>query len=365
MDMSWIQPGKAASVSAELSTAAVTAAINRAIDFAAESGLEYVMIGEGWAFTANGGTDLTRARDGIDLPGILARARDKGVGVWLTANWEAIDGQMEQAFVLFERWGVRGVKIDSMNRDDQWMVNFYRRVAKSAAEHHLMIDFHGAFKPDGLRRTFPNVLTREAVLGQEYARWGARANPDHNVTLALTRLLGGPLDYAPGSFENATREEFEARQDRPMALGTRAHQLALYVVFESPLQMVPGDPDSYRGEPAFEFIRRVPASWNETRALGGRMGEYAAVARRSGQEWYLGAIAAWNRWSLDVPLSFLDEGEYVAEIYGDGDAGTADARDVRIETKRVRSTDSLTLRMSPGGGAAVRFAPAIEARKVQ
>jgi alpha-glucosidase len=350
-DTSWIRPGKA------LTSAPDTAAAIRAVDFAGEAGVDYVLIGPGWAYTANGGTDLTRARPAFDLARVLARASEKNAGIWLWARWDAVEAQMEEAFAQFERWGVRGVVIDGMNRDDQWAVNLYRRMAEAAANHRLMLAFHGAYKPDGMERTWPNVLTREAVLGLEHARWGARANPDHEAALAFTRMLAGPLDYGAAAFQNATRESFEPRQDRPMALGTRAHQLALLVAFESGLQRLAGDVEDYRGAPEFEFVRAVPAAWDETRALGGAVGEYAVIARRSGREWFLGAIAGWRGWDLSVPLDFLGPGEWIAEIYADAEDARGNPRHTRIEQRPVDSSGALRLSLAPGGGAAVRFVP--------
>ena len=174
---------------------------------------------------------------------------------------------MDQAFPLFEKWGIAGVKIDFMNRDDQWMVDFYHRVVETAAAHHLMIDFHGAYKPDGLRRTWPNLITREGVMGKEYLKWSARTTPTHNATLPFTRMLAGPMDYTPGAFGNSNRENFVARNFMPMGLGTRAHELALYVVFESPFEMVSDYPEHYQGQKAFDFIKQVPATWDEVRVL--------------------------------------------------------------------------------------------------
>ena len=191
--------------------------------------------------------------------------------------------QMDDAFAQFEKWGIAGVKIDFMDRTDQWMVNWYRTAARKAAEHHLMVDFHGAFKPDGMRRTFPNVLTREGVMGAEYNRWSARVTPQHNVTLAFTRMLAGPMDYTPGGFDNVTQENFMPRNTAPMVMGTRAHQTALFVVFESELQMVADSPDAYDGQKELEFLKAVPASWDETRVLNGVPPKYITIARRRGE----------------------------------------------------------------------------------
>lgn len=214
-----------------------TGTMKHYIDFASESKLEYMLIDAGWAARGNGApADITRTSPEIDMPEILRHAAARNVRVWLWAHWTSVDRQLEEAFPLFEKWGVAGVKIDFMDRDDQWMVRFYHRVLKKAAQHRLMIDFHGAYKPDGMRRTWPNLMTQEGVLGLEYLKWSARVTPVHNLTLAFTRMLAGPMDYTPGGFNNVTREEFEPRRSEPMVMGTRAHQMALFVVFESAFQ---------------------------------------------------------------------------------------------------------------------------------
>lgn len=324
-DTSWIRPGKAVNTP--------SAAARSAVDFAAASALEYVVLDE-----VQG--DLLKP--GFDLPDLLAYANQKNVGVWLTANWRAVESQMDEAFKQFEKWGVRGVKIDGMNRDDASMVEFYHQTAKKAAEHHLMLDFHGAYKPDGMQRTYPNVITVEAVMGSEYSKQGARVTPQHNVMLAFTRLLAGSMDYGPGAFRNTTREQF---QPGAASLGTRAHQLALMVVFESGLQTLPDPPAAYQGQKDFDFIKSVPATWDQTRALAGEVGEYVAIARARNNEWFLGAITNWTAREISVPLDFLGSGEFSAEIYSDA------AR----ETRPVRATETLRLNLASGGGSAVRF----------
>ena len=345
-DTSWIKPGKSA-WNGWSGAARDTATIKRYIDFAADSKLQYVLIDSGWAAPGVEGlpADLTVSK--VDMPEILRYAKSKSVGVWLWAHWTSVQRQMEEAFAVFEKWGVAGVKIDGMNRDDQWMVDFYHRVAKTAAAHHLMIDFDGASKPDGLNRTWPNVLTRGAVMGSEYSKAGARVTPDHNVMLAFTRGLAGPMDYGPGGFHNVTSAEFVPREERPMVLGTRAHQLALYVVFESPLLMVSDAPEAYAGQKDFEFIKAVPASWDQTSVVSARVGEFVAIARQSGREWFLGGITNRDGREVEIPLEFLGAGEYTAEIYSD--AG--------FERRRVGGASILKLSVAAGGGFAIRFVP--------
>jgi len=368
-DTSWIKPGKTAwdwwsgsyAEGVSFKPGMNTATMNHYIDFAAADKLEYMLIDAGWAARGSGpndsGSDLTRTNPNIDMPAILAHAKSKNVGVWLWAHWTDIARQMDEVFPLFEKWGVAGVKIDFMNRDDQWMVNYYRRVVEKAAQHHLMIDFHGAYKPDGIRRTWPNLVTREGVMGAEYNKWSARVTPDHNVTLAFTRMLAGPMDYTPGGFNNATRAQFEPRNQQPMVQGTRAHALALYAVFESALQMVSDYPEIYNGAPEMEFIRAAPAAWDETH-VAGRPGEWVTVARRHGREWFVGSITGWRPTDVDVPLEFLGRGEFIAEIYSDAPDAAENPKHAVKEERRVNASTLLHVKMAPGGGQAVRIRPA-------
>jgi alpha-glucosidase len=357
-DTSWIKPGKA-SWNAWSGAPSNTGTLKRYIDFASEAKLEYALIGPGWAaIDGNLPPDIIKPVADVNLPEILSYAKSKRVGIWLTVDWNSLDRQMNEAFPLFEKWGVAGVFIDGIERDDQWMIGFYNRVVRKAAEHHLMVDFHGAFKPDGIDRTYPNVITQGAVLGLEYSKTSARPNPPQDVMLPYTRMLAGPLDYTPGGFDNATPAQFTPRDVKPMVLGTRAHQLALYVVFESPLQMVSDAPESYQGQKDFDFIRAVPASWDETRFLAGSVGEYAAIARRSGTDWYIGAITNWTPREIEVPLTFLGKGDYVADVYSDAPDAARNPKRTGIEEERVNASSALKLALASGGGVAIRLHPA-------
>lgn len=369
-DTSWIKPGKAswdwwsgpAADGVTFKVGSNTDTAKHYIDFSAKAGFEYFMFDAGWAAHGTGpndsGADITATKADVDMPAIIAYAKSKNVNVWLWSHWTDIDRQMDQAFPLFEKWGVVGVKIDFMDRDDQWMVNFYRRVAKKGAEHHLMIDFHGAYKPDGIGRTWPNVITREGVLGLEYNKWSARVTPDHNVMLAFTRMLAGPMDYTPGGFRNATREEFEPRNDKPMVMTTRAHQTALFVVYESPFMMVSDYPGAYEGTKELPFLSAVPASWDETRVLNAKVGDYITIARRHGKEWYVGSIAGSRGATLDIPLEFLGAGDFKAETYSDApDAGVHPMNTV-VEQKNVNKASTLKAVLASGGGQAIRIRPA-------
>jgi len=371
-DTSWIKAGKSAwdwwsgeaAPSVSFKTGMNTATMEHYIDFASASGFPYMLIDAGWALANRKSptdyaavADITKIDPQIDMPELLRYAKEKNVRIWLWSHWTSVDKYMEQAFPLFEQWGVAGVKIDFMNRDDQQMTVWYRHVAELAAQHHLMIDFHGAFKPDGLRRTYPNVVTREGVMGKEYLKWSARVTPTHNTTLPFTRMLAGPLDYTPGAFGNATRAEFEARDKEPMAPNTRAHELALYVLLESPLMMVSDYPEHYAGQYDFEFIKQVPVTWDEIRVIAGRPMENITVARRSGKDWYVGSITNWDARTVKVPLSFLGDGKYTAEIYADAADAATVATHTEFTKQSVDRNTVLEVKMAPGGGNAVWIHP--------
>lgn len=360
-DTSWIQPGltswdwwsgpSIARLPGQRTTTAVAKAF---IDFAAANGMPYTMIDEGWYAGAGGGgvrrpgVDVTKWADAINLQEVADYARAKKVRLWLWAHWQALDEQMEDALAVYEKLGVAGIKIDFMERDDQWMVNWYQKLLGAAARHHLMVDLHGAFAPRGLTRTWPNFVTQEGVMGAEYNKWSTRATAGNDVMLAYTRGLLGPMDYTPGGFRNVAPGDFRMRGDLPMVQSTRAHGLAMYVVYLSPLQAVADSPDSYAASPAgFDFIRQVPTSWDETRFLAGETGAYIVLARRKGKTWYLGAMNDEKARTVSVPLDFLGGHGAEARIWSDGAAPDA----VQVETKRVSRDTPLTLNLAATGGA--------------
>ena len=355
-DVSWIKPGKSAwdwwngSLNRKGEHAYTTETMKYYVDFAAETGLEYMTIDAGWS-----GSDITLCRDNVNVPEVVAYAKTKGVKVVVWVGGTNVWRMMDEAFPLYEQWGVAGLKIDFILRDDQAGVDFYYRVAEKAARHKLLVDFHGCTKPWGLQRTYPNVVGFEAVLGMENSLVGVRDTPENRLVTPFTRMIGGLLDYTPGAFENVTREEFEARNRKPMAMGTRAHHLAMYVVYESPFQMVSDWPERYRDDPCFEWIRTVPASWDKSIALNGYPGEYLTVARKRGNDWYLGAMNTRTAREYEISLSFLEAGKYLAEIYADApDSRWFPKKTVR-KTMKVTPASRLRIDMEPDGGVAVRF----------
>ncbi len=357
-DINWIHPGKASwnwwvnDVDANGKPAFTTANMEHYVDFAAKSGFPYMMLDAGWS-----GRDITKLNGKIDVPELVRYAATKKVKVWVWCYSESVMKQMNEAFPLYEKWGVAGVKIDFINRDDQTGIKFYYDVARTAAEHHLMVDFHGTRTPWGLERTYPNVMSYEGVLGMEQNKAGRRDSPVDRTVFAFTRLLAGPTDYTPGGFNNATEDGFIAQNTDPMVMGTRAQQLALYVVFQTPFQMVSDSPQRYAGQPAFQFIKDVPASWDSTHVLNGTPGEFMTIARQHGDQWYLGSITNWTPRTLQVPLSFLGAGQYTAEIYADAADADANPKHVAIHKETVRQGQTLTLKLAAGGGCAIRFVP--------
>jgi alpha-glucosidase len=356
-DASWIHAGKATwnwwvnDLDKNGTPSFTTDNMKYYVDFAAQSGFPYMMLDAGWS----AGRDITHLNGKIDVPELVRYAATKNVKVWIWCYSGSVAHQMEQAFPLFERWGVAGVKIDFINRDDQQGIQFYYDVARLAADHHLMVDFHGTRTPWGLERTYPNVLSFEGVLGMEQNKAGRRDSPVDRTVFPFTRLLAGPMDYTPGGFDNATEDGFVAQDSSPMVMGTRAQQLALYVIYQTPFQMVSDSPQSYAGQPAFQFIKDVPVSWDTTHVVNGRPGEFVTIARSHGSEWYLGSMTNWAPRTLEVPLTFLGPGTYTAEIYEDGSDAATQPKHVTVRRQNVTSMQSLTLHLAPGGGCAIRF----------
>jgi alpha-glucosidase len=358
-DTSWIEPGKAAwdwwsgrfARNVNFTPGMNTATMEHYIDFAAEHHIEYMLIDGNWSPF----NDITHSIPEIDMPAILDHARRKGVKVLLWMLWTAVREQVDVAFPLYEKWGVAGVKIDFMDRDDQEMVNWYEETVRKAAEHHLVVDFHGAFKPTGLRRTYPNLLNREGVFGLEQNKAGYGETPEHDATLPFTRMLAGPMDYTPGSFHNATREQFKPQMIEPSSQGTRAHQLALYVVYEQPLAMLADYPEAYEGAAEFEFIEKVPTVWDDTKVLNGEPAKMVTIARQHGDTWYVGSITNWETRNFVLPLNFLGPGKYRAKIFADGPGADKVATSVSVSRRVVDSNTTLPIHLAPGGGWAAIF----------
>lgn len=362
-DYSWVKPGKVAwdwwndnnIYGVGFASGINTATYQYYIDFAAAFGLEYIILDEGWSATT---TDLLHSAPGMDVPGLIAYAKSKNVGVILWVLWQPFYSQMEEVITHFGRWGAAGIKVDFMQRADQQMVNIYHEIAERAAASKMLVDFHGAFKPSGLHRAFPNVLTYEGVKGLENAKWSRQITPAHNVTLPFIRMVAGPMDYTPGAMVNKQKENFSISWSQPMSMGTRAHQAALYTIYESPLQMLCDNPGNYLKDTVFtRFIANIPVVWDHTLAIDGRIGEFLVMARKNGDQWYLAALTDWTEREIDVSLSFLGPGKYQAVMLADGINANRHAEDYRISQQTAVATDHLTIRMAKGGGFSAVLKP--------
>lgn len=355
-DWSWVKPGKVAwdwwnacnLFGVPFKAGLNTETYKEYIDFAADFGIEYVILDEGWSRTT---TDVLHFKPEMRVDELIAYGRQRGVGVILWLLWKPLDQDMENILDTYRSWGVKGVKVDFMQRADQYMVNFYARVAREAAKRQLLVDFHGAFKPTGLHRAYPNVLSYEGVMGLEQSKWSDAITPDHDLLLPFIRMSAGPMDYTPGAMDNAGQKEFFPRFNRPMSQGTRVHQMALYVVYESPLQMLCDSPSRYRREESCaRFLARIPTTWDETRVLEARVGDYLALARRKGQEWYLAALTDWTAREILLDLSFLPAGKFRLEYVEDGVNADRMATDHCFKTMDVTRGLPMVLQMAPGGG---------------
>ena len=359
-DVSWIRPGKVAwdwwnnlnIYGVNFKAGINTDTYKYYIDFASEYGIEYIILDEGWYKLGN----LLDINPDIDMNELFSYAKEKKVGIILWVIWKTLDDQMEVALDQFAEWGAAGIKVDFMQRDDQWMVNYYSKIAMEAAKRELLVDYHGAYKPTGLHRTYPNVITREGVMGLEWNKWSDEITPEHDLTIPFIRMVAGPMDYTPGAMVNTQKENFMPVFSRPMSQGTRVHQLAMYVVYESPLQMLADSPSNYLKEKeCTEFIVEVPVTWDETKVLDGKVGEYILIARRKGEYWYVAAMTNSNERVLEVNFSFLKSGDHTIVSFFDGVNANRFASDYRKEEGKVTNKDKLRINLAKGGGWIARI----------
>lgn len=360
-DESWIKPGKVAwdwwndwNIShVDFRAGINTETYKYYIDFAAANKLEYIILDEGWSDDM----DLMKVSDKMNLKEIIAYGKQKNVGVILWAGWYAVDQKMDEAFSKYAAMGVKGFKIDFMDRDDQPMVASLFAIAKKAAEYKLIIDYHGMFKPTGLQRTYPNVVNFEGVKGLENSKWTPNDDvPEYEVMLPFIRMVAGPMDYTPGAMRNAAKPNFRPSNSMPMSQGTRCHQLAMYVIFEAPLQMLADNPTAYMKEQeCADFIAGVPTVFDETVALNGKLGEYVAIARKKDNSWYVGAMTNWSERDLTIDFSFLGEGNYEAVVFADGLNADRDATDYKKITSSITASTKMKIHLAPGGGFAMRI----------
>lgn len=368
-DTSWIKPGKVAwdwwnnwnVTGVDFPAGINTTTYKYYIDFAAENGLEYIIVDEGWSRES-----LMSPVEGIDIAELARYGKEKGVGVILWARWRDVDKEMDVAFPHYAGLGIAGFKVDFFDRDDRRVIESMTRIADAAARNRLLLDLHG-MKATGIQRTYPNVVNFEGVKGLENYKWlpvvDGKPGIDvmrYDVTAPFIRMAAGPMDYTPGAMTNAAPGNYRSINDTPMSFGTRAHQLAMYVVYEAPLQMLADSPGAYRSNPeSLRFISAIPTVFDETRVLAGEVGEYIAVARRKGDTWYVGALTSLTPRDLKIPLSFLAPGvAYNAVTMSDGVNVNRNGADCRREERRVTSGSELDAAMASGGGFAAIITPA-------
>jgi alpha-glucosidase len=324
------------------------------IDFCAAYGFRYFLFDDGWSPRE----DLLNVVPGLDMNEVSRYAREKGIKLMLWVYWKGLKNQFEEAFDQFERWGIKGIKMDFMNRDDQLMVEFIEKVAAEAASREMVVNYHGVYKPAGLRRAYPNILTREALIEFEYNGWTALDTPEHHNLLPYIRMFTGPMDYIPATMRNATPDNFFPVGDYPMGQGTRAHSMALFVILNSPMTMLPDAPsDYYREDECTQFLAGIPVEWEETRLLQGDIGKYTVIGRRNGEEWFIGAIT--NESARDIHLStdFLADGKFSIEFIRDGANAGSRAIDYKKGEWIIDAGESLDLSLAPSGGWLAKISP--------
>lgn len=362
-DTSWIKPGKVAwdwynanNISGvDFKSGVNTNTYKYYIDFASKYGIEYIILDEGWYKLGN----VLEVSPEMNIEELVAYGKQKNVGIILWVVWKTLDDQLEAALNQYEKWGIKGIKVDFMQRDDQPVMNFYKKVCRETAKRKMLVDFHGAIRPATMTRTWPNLINTEGVRGLEQNKWSKFSNPEHNVTLPFTRMFLGPLDYTPGAMVNSGLEKnFAAVFERPMSLGTRCHQLAMYVVYEAPLQMLADSPSRYLQEPEImQLLGPMPTVWDETRVVDAKMGDYVVIARRHGHDWYIGAMTDWSARELHIDLSFLPAGNFAMSAYQDGANADRLGSDYKRTTSAVTNKSRQTIKLASGGGWAAQITP--------
>lgn len=354
-DFSWVKPGQVAwdwwnannIYSVDFKSGINTDTYKYYVDFASRYGIEYILLDEGWYEL---GKPL-KIKEGINVKEIIEYANSKNVDVILWVIWETIREDLDLILEKYADWGASGIKVDFMQRDDQDMVVYYERVAKVAAANKLLVNFHGSYKPAGLRRKYPNVITREGVRGLEHNKWAKYITSKHNLTIPFIRMVAGPMDYTPGAMVNAQPENFNISFERPMSQTTRAQQVSMYVIYESPLQMLADSPSNYlREDDVTRFISEIPTVWDETIVLSAKIKEHILMARRSGSDWFVAAMGDEIPKKLTVNLDFLPEGDFILESFNDGANADRFASDYKLKTQLVNSTSKVEIKIAPNGG---------------
>jgi alpha-glucosidase len=370
-DVSWIKPGKTTFpwwngnvVPDTINAPGNNFVTNKYyIDFCARNNIQYHSVVEyglhewytndGAGFVPGPNVDVTKPVPGLDIQQVCDYAKQQGVDIRVWVYWTALYKKLDSAFTQFEKWGIKGMMVDFLDRDDQEMVNIQTEILEKAAQHHLHIQFHGAYKPTGLNRTYPNEFTREGTLNYEVNKWNKLITPDHDIYMPFTRMLAGSTDYHLGGFRAVPDSIFKIQYTRPLMLGTRCHMLAMYIVLENYLGMVCDYPEAYENQPGFEFIKEVPTVWDETKVLDAKVDEFIAIARRKNDHWYIGTINNHESRQIQIPLHFLSDGEYIAEIYSDAKDVTINPNHLNKQTIIVKKDAAISLQLESGGGAAI------------
>lgn len=355
-DTSWIKPGLVAwdwwnennIYGVDFKAGLDTKTYKYYIDFASKYKIPYIILDEGWTKST---TNIKEANPDLNLQELIDYGKTKNVDIILWCLWNPLDADMDAILDIYAKWGAKGIKVDFMARSEQYMVNFYERAAKACADRKLLIDFHGAFKPSGMGRAYPNIINHEGVKGMENAKWSKDITPEHDVTLCFTRMLAGPMDFTPGAMINKNEKDYAISFSNPMSLGTRCHQIAMYVCYDSPLQMLADSPSNYYKETeTTAFISKMPTVWDDTKVLDAKVGDYILMARQKDNNWYLGAMTDWTARSLDLDLSFLGEGTFEIEIMQDGINAEKSCNDYKRIVKLVTRADKLKINLAKGGG---------------
>jgi alpha-glucosidase len=358
-DTSWIKAGKVAwdwwnnwnITSVDFKAGVNTETYKYYIDFASKNKIEYIVMDEGWSVSA---VEPMKISPNIQLQELIDYGRAKNVDIILWASWRGIYPVVDKAFAKYAAMGIKGFKIDFIDRDDQKMVRSCYEIAEKAAKYKLVLDYHGMFKSAGMNVTYPNVLNFEGVRGLENCKWHNYDAPLYDVTMPFIRMLAGPIDYTPGAMRNAAKSCFRPVNDNPMSQGTRCHQMAMYVAYEAPLQMLADNPTAYMKEQeCADFIAKVPTVFDETIALAGKVGSYLAIARRSGKTWFVGALTNWNAQKITIDFSFLPEGNYEAEVFSDGVNAARNGTDYKKQKLNITNKTVLNYTMAEGGGLAI------------
>lgn len=357
-DPSWIKPGKCTDewiidinlFNVPFKTGINTATYKYYIDFAKRFGFDRIMMDAGWSEPG----DLFRVKPEINMDTLSAYARSKGIKICMWTLAATLDRQLDSALQQFRRWGIDFIMTDFIDRDDQLASRFFERIAAACAREKMMIMFHGCPPPKGFNRTYPNNITREAVLGSEYNAWSNKPSPEHDLMLPFTRMLAGPFDYEPGLLDNATQTQFQPIWGKVMSQGTRCHQLAMFVVYDNPMPIFSGNPSQGLMEPAFmEFLGAIPAGWDTTIVLDGKLGDFIVTARRKGDSWYIGAMTDWTARTISIPSNFLGDGKWEAASCTDGVNADRYPADYRLAHSVIQAGDSVPLQLAPGGGAVI------------